>query len=179
MTECGKPCHPRYSSGTDVLSFRMAQPFGQSADPGGRMVYDAEGNLFFADTANHLIRRIGADGSVTVLAGVEPVDGMAQSGTSPDGEAATATLWNRPTDLALAPDGTLYVSDVYNHCIRKIAPDGNVYTVAGRCGEKGFSGDGGAPLEALLKYPYGVELSGSSLYVTDTGNNRIRVVNLE
>ncbi|HEY3500429.1 MAG TPA: hypothetical protein VGK73_37310 [Polyangiaceae bacterium] len=177
-TECAKPCNPRYGAGS-ALDFRMAQPFGQSADPGGRMVYDPEGNLLFADTANHVVRRIDTEGNVEVVAGVEPVDDVPQSGTSPDGELATATLLNRPTDLALAQDGTLYVSDVYNHCIRAFTTGGTVRTVAGRCGEKGFSGDGAAPENALLKFPYGIELSGNALYVADTGNNRIRVVNLE
>jgi hypothetical protein len=177
-TECAKPCNPKYAPG-DALAFRMAQPFGQSADPGGRMLFDSDGNLLFADTANHLIRRVGPDGSVAVVAGVEPVDDRPQSGTTPDGEAATATLFNRPTDIALADDGTLYVSDVYNHCIRKIGTDGLVSTVAGICGEKGFGGDRGPPAEALLKLPYGIELAGTQLFVADTGNNRIRVVTLE
>ena len=46
------------------------------------------------------------------------------------------------------------------------------------CGEKGFAGDGGDPMAALLKLPYGIELAGSKLYISDTGNNMIRVVNL-
>jgi hypothetical protein len=179
MTECSKPCHPSYAPGDDALSLRMAQPFGQSADPGGRIAYDADGSLYFADTANHLIRRVTPAGVVEVVVGVEPVGGVPQGGTSPDGTPATETRLNRPTDLALAPDGTLYFSDVYNHCIRKRDSEGNVYTVAGRCGEKGFEGDGGLPTQALLKLPYGIELAGSRLFVTDTGNNRIRVVNLE
>jgi sugar lactone lactonase YvrE len=178
-TECTKPCHPSYGAGEDALALRMAQPFGQSADPGGRIAYDTDGNLNFADTANHLIRRVTADGRVEIVVGVEPVDGAPQGGTSPDGTPATETRLNRPTDLALAPDGTLYFSDVYNHCIRKRALDGNVYTVAGVCGQKGFGGDGGSPTAALLKLPYGIELAGSKLFVSDTGNNRIRVVNLE
>jgi hypothetical protein len=177
-TECAKPCNPKYAAG-DALTFRMAQPFGQSADPGGRMLFDPDGNLLFADTANHLIRRVAPDGSVTVVAGVEPVDDRPQSGTAPDGEAATATPFNRPTDIALAEDGTLYVSDVYNHCIRKIGTDGLVYTVAGICGEKGFDGEGGLATETHLKLPYGIELAEGQLFIADTGNNRIRVVTLE
>jgi sugar lactone lactonase YvrE len=179
MTECTKPCSPRYAEGEDVLSLRMSQPFGQSADPGGRLVYDADGNLYFADTANHLIRRITTDGAVEIVAGVAPVDGKPQSGTSPDGTPATETLLNRPTDLALAEDGTLYFSDVYNHCVRAVDTDGTVRTVVGLCGTRGFSGVGGPQADALLKLPYGIELAGSKLYVADTGNNRIRVVNLE
>ncbi len=178
-TECSKPCSPKYARGTGPLDFRMSQPFGQSADPGGRLLYDSGGNLYFADTANHLIRRISPDGVVDIVAGIEPLDGVPQSGASPDGTPALEAALNRPTDLALSDDGTLYFTDVYNHCVRKIAADGNVYTVAGRCGIKGFGGDGGAPTAALLALPYGLELSGNSLYVADTGNNRIRVVTLE
>jgi sugar lactone lactonase YvrE len=177
--ECAKPCNPGYSAGDSVLTMRMSQPFGQSADPGGKIVYDAAGNLYFADTANHLIRRIATDGAVEVVAGVEPVDGVPQSGTSPDGTVATEALLYRPTDLAIASDGTLYFSDVYNHCVRRIDSDGKVYTVAGICGEKGYDGDGGAPTDAHLKLPYGIELSGKRLFIADTGNHVIRVANLE
>ncbi|HKY39938.1 MAG TPA: hypothetical protein VJN18_28585 [Polyangiaceae bacterium] len=177
-TECAKPCNPRYAAGSDALSLRMAQPFGQSADPGGRMLYDGVGNLYFADTANHLIRRITTDGAVELVAGVEPIDGKPQSGMSEDGTPATETLLNRPTDLALDADDNLYFSDVYNHCIRRIV-DGAVETVAGKCGERGFEGDGGPATEAHLKVPYGIEIAGDRLYIADAGNNRIRVVGIK
>lgn len=179
MTECSKPCNPKYDPGTEAMNFRMAQPFGQSADPGGRMAYDEQGHLYVADTANHMIRRITADGAVEVVAGVEPVQGLPQSGTSDDGTAATSAMLNRPTDVALDRSGNLYFTDVYNHCVRKITPNREVETVAGQCGQRGFEGDGGSPTLALLKLPYGIELSGSRLYIADSGNNRIRVVNLE
>ena len=42
-----------------------------------------------------------------------------------------------------------------------------------------FSGDGGPPTEASLNWPFGIDLAGNKLYVTDTYNNRIRVVNLK
>jgi len=176
--DCFKACTPSYAVTDDPMTMRMAQPFGQSADPGGRMTYDANGTLYFADTSNHMIRRITAAGVVEVVAGVAPIAGAAQSGTSPDGTLATETLLDRPTDLALAPDGTVYFTDVYNHCVRKVATDGKVYTVAGVCGEKGSDGDGGSPTEAHLKLPYGLELAGSKLFISDSGNNVVRVVNL-
>ena len=179
VEDCFKACTPGYAVTDDPLTMRMSQPFGQSADPGGRMLYDDAGTLYFADTSNHLIRRITAAGAVEVVAGVAPINGAPQGGTSPDGTPATEARLDRPTDLAIAPDGTLYFSDVYNHCIRKVAPDGKVYTVAGICGEKGTTGDGGPPTEALLKLPYGIELVGNRLFIADSGNNVIRVVNLE
>lgn len=179
VEDCFKPCTPGYAIGDSALTMRMSQPFGQSADPGGRMVYASDGTLFFADTSNHLIRKITPAGAVEIVAGVAPVDDAPQSGTSPDGTLATETKLDRPTDIALAPDGTLYFTDVYNHCVRKVATDGKVYTVAGQCGTKGGDGDGGPPTSAQLKLPYGIELAGSKLYIADAGNHVIRVVNLE
>lgn len=176
-TECGKPCTPRYVAGT-IADFRMAQPFGQSADPAGRIVFDGVGNLFFADTSNAIIRKIAVTGEVTIVAGTEPVEGAPQEGTSPDGTVATAALLNNPVDLALAADGTLYFTDTYNHCVRKVTVAGMVETVAGVCGTAGFDGDGADPAAAHLKRPYGIELAGDRLFIADTGNHVIRVVNL-
>jgi DNA-binding beta-propeller fold protein YncE len=175
---CGSACNPIYAAGT-ADTMRMAQPFGQSADPAGRMVFDADGNLLFADTDNSIIRKLDmVSREVSIVAGLEPVDGVAQKGYSGDGGPATEAKLNRPVDLALDEDGTLYVSDVFNHCIRAITPDGTIDTVVGRCGERGRDGDGGPATEALLKLPYGVEVADGVLYVADTGNYVIRAVPL-
>jgi sugar lactone lactonase YvrE len=150
---------------------RMGQPFGQSADPAGRIAFDAQGNLYFADTANQVIRKIDAQGIVHRFAGTPQVAGYSGDG----GPALSATLSN-PVDLAFAPDGTLYFTDVYNHCVRKIATNGTISTAVGVCGQSGFAGDGGPPEAALLKRPYGIELAGGVLYIADTGNHAIRSV---
>jgi DNA-binding beta-propeller fold protein YncE len=180
MTECSKPCTPGYA-GDDgpALEMRMAQPFGQSAWPAGRIVFDAEGNLYFADTGNHLIRMIGTDGIVRRVAGQPPMGADKQPGYEGDGGPAIDSKLNFPVDLAIAEDGTIYFTDVLNHCVRKIDPDGNIDTVAGQCGVEGFEGDGGAPEEALLNMPFGVELAGNKLIIADTGNSRIRTIVLE
>ncbi|MCW5806059.1 MAG: hypothetical protein KIT31_27080 [Deltaproteobacteria bacterium] len=179
MPTCGAPCTPSYG-GDDgpALDMRISQPFGQSADPAGRIAFDAAGNLYFADTASSLIRKIDAAGMVTRFAGTPPVDGVAQSGYAGDGgPARDAKLFN-PVDLAFDTDGTLYFSDVYNHCIRAIDPAGTIRTVAGTCGQAGFAGDGEAAELAQLKRPYGVDVHEGTLYISDTGNNVIRSVKL-
>ena len=177
VTTCSLPCTPSYA-GDDgpAMELRMAQPFGQSADPAGRLVYDTAGNLYFADTVNAIIRKIDTNGVVTRFAGTAPVGGMAQTGTTGDGGPATAAKLNNPVDLAIDTDGTLYVSDVYNHCIRAIAPGGTISTVAGKCGEAGYDGDRGPATAATLKRPYGIEVHDGVLYITDTGNQVIRAV---
>jgi hypothetical protein len=174
---CGAPCTPSFTEG-DLMTFRMAQPFGQSADPAGRITFDSAGNLYFADTTNALIRKIGTDNVVSIFAGTPPSDGVPQIGSAGDGGPATSALLFNPVDLAFDTDGTLYVSDVYNHCIRAIAPNGTISTAAGICGEQGYSGDGGPATAGTLKRPYGIELADDVLYIADTGNNVIRSIRL-
>lgn len=177
MMYCSLPCSPGYS-GDDVpaTDLRMSQPLGQSATPAGRIIYDDAGNLYFADTGNHLIRMIDTDGIVRRIAGRAPIDGEGQRGFEGDGGPATEALLNHPVDLALGDDGTLYVSDVNNHCVRAIDPDGIIRTFAGVCGERGYEGDGGPANEARLNLPFGIEYADGRLIISDTGNSVIRTV---
>src|SRR5690606_23482770 len=154
----------------------MSQPFGQSASPAGRIVFDPQGNLYFADTGNHLIRMIDTDGIVHRVAGQPPVDGVPSSGYEGDGGPAVDARLNFPVDLALGDDGTLYFTDVRNHCVRAIDPGGTISTVVGSCGEHGYEGDGEAPEDALLNLAFGIEWVDGRLIVSDTGNNVVRSV---
>jgi DNA-binding beta-propeller fold protein YncE len=176
---CSKPCTPGYSGDDAPASeLRMSQPFGQSAAPAGRIVFDADGNLYFADTGNHLIRMIDTDGIVRRVAGTPPVDGLPQSGYEGDGGPALAAKLNFPVDLALTEDGTLLFTDVQNHCVRAIRPDGVIETAVGTCGVKGYEGDFGPPAAALLNLPFGLEYTEGVLLIADTGNSVIRRVRL-
>jgi sugar lactone lactonase YvrE len=176
---CGSPCNTGYAGGT-ADTMRMAQPKGQEADPAGRLTFDNDGNLIFADTDNSIVRKLDMETrEVSIVAGVEPIDGAAQPGYSGDGGPAIEAKLNRPVDVAVATDGSIYISDVSNHCIRKVAPDGTISTAAGKCGQRGYDGDGGPANEALLKLPYGVEVADNTLYITDSGNYVIRSVELD
>lgn len=169
---CGKPCLGGFAGdGGPALSMHMAQPFGQAADPAGRLALDPDGNLYFADTRNHRIRRIDSQGMVSTVAG------NGTPGYSGEGGPATEAALNNPTDIDLAADGTLYIADTQSSCVRAVAPDGIITTVAGVCGQRGFAGEGGPATSALLDRPYGIELDrDGNLYVVDTYNNRIRMV---
>jgi sugar lactone lactonase YvrE len=176
-TECEKPCTPGYGGdGGDALFARMAQPYGQAADPAGRLTYDLDGNLLFADSENNRIRKVDRNGIMTTLAGT----GVA--GYSGDDGPAVLAKINRPIDIEVGDDGNVYFTDVDNSCVRKIDAAGTISRVVGRCSanhkDRAFGGDGGDPLDAKLDRPYGIELVGKKMYVSDSYNNRIRVVNL-
>jgi len=115
----------------------------------------------------------GGGGGTVALAGV--VTTLAGSGVSgfADGTGNTAEF-NSPTGVAVNSEGTVYVVDFYNHRIREITPAGVVTTLAGS-GVRGFADGTGDT--AKFNSPYGIEVnSEGTIYVSDTGNNRIRKI---
>jgi sugar lactone lactonase YvrE len=159
--------------GGDGAAATMAQisnPVGQAALPAGRIVFDTSGNLYIADTGNHRVRKVDPSGVITTVAG------NGNAGTNGDNGPATMAELNGPTDVEIAPDGTLYIADTQNSCVRAVR-DGMISTVAGHCGTRGTTGDGADPAMALLDRPFGVETDSSgNLYIADTYNHRIRLV---
>ncbi len=135
---------------------RFAQPRGVTADD--------EGNVFVADTVNHVIRKITPGRLVTTHAG-SSVPGYV------DGPAGSARF-NAPFDVALDKSGNMFVADYGNHSIRRIAPDGTVSTFAGD-GIQGFiDGKGGG---ARLYRPSGIAFdTDGHMWVTDPHNHSVR-----
>ena len=136
---------------------------------------DAAGNVYLADSDNSIIRKISTTGEVTTLAGTAGADGYA------DGVGAGA-LFYRPYGIAVNAAGTqIFVSDTLNHVIRKMVVNPTtgavqVSSLAGFAGQTGTADGNG--VAARFNQPTGLALSadGATLYVADTGNQRIRKV---
>ncbi len=132
------------------------------------MAVDGAGNITFADTLNNTIRRLGANGVVSTVAGQPHAQG------TQDGSGSNARFFV-PSGVAIDSGGNVYVADTGNHTIRKITPSGIVSTLAGVGGQSGSAN--GTGTSARFKSPSGiVSDSGGNLYVTDTGSHTIRKV---
>jgi uncharacterized protein (TIGR03437 family) len=116
------------------------------------------------------VQRRPRNGLLTVIAG------SGAYGYAGDGGAARKARFNQPAAIARDNAGGLYVADQANQRVRKITPDGVVYTVAGN-GLAGSSGDGGPAIAARLNFPSGVAIDAAgNLYIADSGNHRVRMV---
>ena len=128
---------------------------------------DAQGTVYVSDTYNYKIRKITPNGVVSTLAGSS--QGFA------DGTGANAQF-NFTFGLAVDAQGIVYVSDTYNYKIRKITPNGVVSTLAGST--YGFADGTGANAQFNLTSRVAVDAQGT-VYVSDTGSNRIRKITQE
>jgi hypothetical protein len=132
------------------------------------LAVDNSGNVYVADTWNHTIRKIGPAGVVTTLAGSAGNRGSADGTNS-------AARFNWPYGIALDGAGNVFVSDYFNHTLRKITPAGRVSTLAGMAGLWGNAD--GTNSAARFFEPAGVAVDGGgNVYVVDSGNQTIRKV---
>ena len=129
---------------------------------------DSSGNIYVADTVNHLIRKITPQGVVSTLAGSSGVSGSA-NGTG------AAAQFNSPYGLAVNSTGEVFVADRENHTIRKITPAGVVTTFAGQATVAGSTDGIGAA--ALFNNPSALAFDSlGNLFVAEFGNNVIRKI---
>jgi trimeric autotransporter adhesin len=146
---------------------------GSDAIPCFKLDVDKSLNrLYICDTNNNRVRMIDL--------GTEIITTFAGNGTAAyagDGGPAAAASLNFPSDVAVAPDHSVYIADALNQVVRRVDPTGIIRTVAGIGGQKGFSGDGGPATAAKLNLPEGIYVDrDGNLYIADVLNNRIRVV---
>lgn len=135
--------------------------------------YDKDGNVFFVEmNGGEKLKRVEADGKIATLAG------NGKKSLAGDGGDAMKAEFNGMHNLAVAPDGTIYLADTFNNCIRKYDPAAKKVEAFAGTGKKGFSGDGGPAAKAEFSSTICIALTadGGKIYVADIGNKRVRAI---
>jgi DNA-binding beta-propeller fold protein YncE len=144
--------------GGPALDARLNNPFDLAFDPAG--------NLVFADTYNHCLRRIDAQTGI-----ISTIAGTGEPGFSGDGGPATSARFNQPYGITIDHAGTVYVADRLNKRVRRIDGGDSIITT--------LAGEGSPSGEALVE-PNGLALEPAygRLYIADVADNRVRRVDL-
>jgi trimeric autotransporter adhesin len=129
-----------------------------------------EGHIIIADSGNDRIREIDTAGIIKTIAGT----GMA--GFNGDGIPATDAQLKRPVYLAVDSSANIYITDQFNHRIRKVNASGIITTISG-IGVAGFNGDNILAATAEINTPVGIAIDGNNnLCFSDNGNERVRLI---
>lgn len=158
----------------------------QLKDP-REIALDSGGNLYIADTGNHLIRKVSniynSDVTQHIISTFTGGGSTESLGT---GIAATTAKLNSPSGVALDPSGkVLYIADSGNHRVLKMVniddadPTKHLLSVFAGGGTSGL-GDGGLAIAAQLNTPYRLSVDSlGNVYIVDQGNERIRKVDTQ
>ncbi len=120
-----------------------------------------DGTLYVAVSYSNRVRRVSPDGTISTVAG----------------GGVGGSVLETPHHVAVDPSGTVYFTHEGFRGVQKIAADGSISTVLGQRAEPGFSGDGGPAAEAGFDSVGGIGTDADgNLYVADTGNQVIRVI---
>jgi hypothetical protein len=150
--------------------------FGGSVDLRS-VAADPFGNVYLTDAVASVVRRIAPNGIISDFAG--KVSGSACAPTATAGCAPTQVTLDKPRGISSDDQGNIYIAGYDSHEVFKVsASTGLLYLVAGT-GSAGSSGDGGPAASAQVNGPRGVWAdTAGNVYIADTSNNKIRVVDI-
>jgi sugar lactone lactonase YvrE len=182
---------PSYSAGNVITTVAGGGLRGFGGDGGPAtaarldeprtMSFDPAGNMYIADTFNHVVRKVTPAGVITTVAGHYPgrtrvSEENCPSYLSGDGGPATSASLRCPHSVVVDTEGRLVIADSGNNRIRRVDAAGIITTIAGT-GDTGFAGDGGPATRARLKDPKGIAIDrDGNLLIADSLNHRIRKV---
>ncbi|SDN08455.1 NHL domain-containing protein [Actinacidiphila guanduensis] len=142
---------------------------------------DAKGDLYIADSANNVIRRVDARTHVISTVAGNRAAGAADDGLggfSGDGGPATSARLNDPQGVALDGAGDLFIADTFNNAVREVTSAGTISTLVNSSAAPGGESSGAAPAASKLNTPgaLAVDPSGGLLYIADTRNSAVAEV---
>ena len=114
--------------------------------------------------------------SVSTYAGIARTAGFSNNSTATATQPTTATF-NRPMGITMDSNNNFYIADFNNNVIRKIDQNGTVTTFAGNIFGIAGAQDGNGTA-ATFNHPSDITTDGTNLYVTDAGNNSIRIIEI-
>jgi RHS repeat-associated protein len=151
-----------YGDGGPAIDAALSYPTGLDVGP--------DGGLYIAETNDCLIRKVDPAGIITTVAGM-----VGACGYGGDGGPATSAQIS-PNDVAVAPDGSIFIAEFGTNRVRYVSPAGIITTFAGN-GNMSSSGDGGSATAAEINSPRGVALGpDGSVYIAEYGGSYIRRV---
>ncbi|HWW83355.1 MAG TPA: glycosyltransferase, partial [Vicinamibacterales bacterium] len=131
------------------------------------------GQIYFADSNNNVIRTLDANGDTKPVAGSYDLG----AGFSGDNGPASLAQLDNPDGVAFAPDGDLIIADSHNDRIRRVDKQTRAITTVAGSGENGYDGDEKPAVDAALNTPTAVSVApNGDIYIADTFNYRIRMV---
>lgn len=135
--------------------------------------FDGQGNMYFVEMQNHLIRKVDAQGRISTVAGA------GKPGYGGDGGPALAAQFRNPHSIALDGRGGLYVADIGNHRIRRIdLAKGTIDSIAGN-GEKELPKDGESSKDRPILGPRALFISGRTMWVALREGNSVWKLDLD
>jgi sugar lactone lactonase YvrE len=153
----------------------------------GGIAVDSSGNVYFSDTANHVIRKIVSGGTISTIAGTG-TPGFTGDTTAYLLEynkannittviVATSAKISSPTGVAVDSKGNVYFSDTGNNRIRRVSvTDQTITTVAGD-GTGNYYGDGAGAQYSEINHPVALAFDAAdNLFIADASNHRIRKI---
>jgi uncharacterized protein (TIGR03437 family) len=144
-------------NGTQGFSGDNGSATGAQLSGVAGIAVDSSGNLFIADAGNNRIRKVSS-GTITTVAG-----------------NGTVAELNHPLGVAVDSSGNVFIADTGNNRVREVSSGGTIKTIAGN-GVAGYVGDGGGATNAELAAPAGIAVAKAGIYVSDAGNNAIRLL---
>lgn len=146
----------------------IGQPYG--------LALDSAGTLYISDIGQCVVRNVDSHGKIHTYVG--NIAAICSYGG--DGGPATQATLNFPRGLTLDSSRNLYIADGMNHRVRVVSPAGQhiINTFAGT-GVNGYSGDGGPATSANIGNPRGLTFHNGAIYMSNTGGQRIRFVDIQ